>query len=110
MSAPSVETQIPIHLMGGTHRCARCSWSWQPDTWVCREPSTANSSICRYCATADPALRIWQRYCDIADQLDQIMQAAADPELRGIIAEMLSRDVQHFAVWRDGPEGHEVCS
>jgi hypothetical protein len=59
-----------------------------------------HSEVCRRCAGADPKLRTGHHYCDVADMIDVLMQAAPDRWSRELLAVQLKSTTDHFAAWR----------
>jgi hypothetical protein len=98
---------LPIVLGGGpVYRCSRCGSAFTAQTWHVSEDLGEQdglryqNDICRHCATADPKLSIWQAHCNVADQIDALMQAAPDKRTRLALAAQLKRAADHFAEWR----------
>ena len=96
-------TPLPIMLGGGPiHRCARCAASFSATTYHV-SPSNewgAFAPVCPRCADHDPHLHIWQAYCQVADMIDALMQAAPDKDVRRQLAGCLKNAADSFSQWR----------
>lgn len=102
---PGRDVGIPITLIGGPLTCHRCHAVTMPTTWVVINAHTPDwhAPICPSCAAADPELWIWQRLCNLCDQIDDLMVAADDTEQRTVLATLIGQTAEHFVGWRDEP-------
>ena len=106
---------LPITLGGGeAFQCSRCPVVFSPQTWHV-EPGAEDvdgnlvhgNPICPACALDDPQLSMWQRYCDILDAVDTLMQQAHTFNRRSLLTSMLGSNVGHMARWRSPDEAEQ---
>lgn len=108
-----VGRSLPIMLGGATLRCCRCTRPFTAQTWRCVDDygkhgdAHYHGDVCRRCADADPELRHWSGFCDIADVIDAVMQTAPDKKTRELLAMQIRNAAEHFAAWRWPDEEEE---